>query len=105
VKSKLIDNKLIDSKHRRVGVPFRLKRATFRLKRATTQRGPGGPRGGSTFQQKGDHPAGAGALTFSQILASTSRTDAANHLPPRAVGIPRSCRDTPVIESACDGPQ
>jgi len=31
----------------------------------------------------------------SRILASTSRTDAANHLPPRAVGIPR----------ACDGPQ
>jgi hypothetical protein len=29
-------------------------------------------------------------LTPSQILASTSRTDAANHLPPRAVGIPRS---------------
>jgi hypothetical protein len=29
-------------------------------------------------------------VTSSQILASTSRTDAANHLPPRAVGIPRS---------------
>jgi hypothetical protein len=28
----------------------------------------------------------------SQILASTSRTDAANHLPPRAVGMPRSLR-------------
>jgi hypothetical protein len=28
----------------------------------------------------------------SQILASTSRTDAANHLPPLAVGIPRSLR-------------
>jgi hypothetical protein len=35
----------------------------------------------------------------SQILASTSRTDAANKL--AAPGR----RDTPVIESACDGPQ
>ncbi len=29
-------------------------------------------------------------LTFSHILASTSRTDASSHLPPQAVGIPRS---------------
>jgi hypothetical protein len=31
-------------------------------------------------------------LTFSQILASTARTDAANHLLPLAVGISRSLR-------------
>ena len=31
-------------------------------------------------------------LAFSQILVSTSRTDAANHLLPLAVGMPRSLR-------------
>jgi hypothetical protein len=34
----------------------------------------------------------AATSTSSQILASTSRTDAANHLPPRAVGMPQSFR-------------
>jgi hypothetical protein len=55
------------------------------------RRPPGAPgrptsSAGSAFLCYGCH------LTSSQILASTSRTDAANHLPPLAVGIPRSLR-------------
>ena len=52
-------------------------------------------RGGSPFQQKGSTwwgCRGLVTLTFTQILASTSRTDAANHLLPLAVGMPRSLR-------------